>query len=78
MRLYVESDCSEHCTHTPYAPHVPCELCGGVPRTVLPVDSDNLYRFDPEKDVKGIAYLITTGALTRVEVSDLAEQGDQP
>ena len=77
MRLYVEADCSEHCTHAEPLPHVPCGLCGGEPRTVIAVDVDNLYRFDPTKDIKGIAYLITTGALTLVEVSDLAERGEE-
>ena len=76
MRLYIEADC-DHQEAFPMSRTV-CGLCGGKAETVIAVDVDNLYRFDPEKDVKGIAYLITTGALTRVEVSDLAKQGDQP
>ena len=68
MTLYEDTDC-DHIGPLPLGRAV-CDRCGASLRWVVPFDSDNLYRFDPEKDVKGIAYLITTGALTLVEVSD--------
>ena len=75
MRLYVEADC-DHSEAFPMS-RTKCGKCGGKLEVVIAVDVDNLYRFDPEKNIKGIAYLITTGALTLVEVGDLAEQGEE-